>query len=303
MNTYKLLINNGKGSNRFIYNYGNSKNIVISLSKDNAYIEFNTNNKYDLDNNGSYLYKLLKEGLKRIYLIHYIKYEKPLVINNIKLLFDSKEIDVKDCFTIYTLLDENVLRPIDDNLKDNEILQKFIIFNKTKYAEQTSALYSYVYSKTKEYEIEKFSYLWMSLNGFYNELYGNNDREGREKLLKSYGYGEKVPACKNRNSFNNKIIPYLNKEKDLFNKRNLLDKKSRLYKKLNELINIDGVSLTPYGYILCELPYYLRCNMFHGNKPLLLFCYEDDLELSLLKFCSKIIEDFLDSELYKIVCK
>ncbi len=59
------------------------------------------------------------------------------------------------------------------------------------------------------------------------------------------------------------------------------------------------LNLSTYGYMLGDFPYYVRCSVFHGEKPILLFSFEDDMELKALRISNKLIEEFLDEYLYK----
>ena len=57
--------------------------------------------------------------------------------------------------------------------------------------------------------------------------------------------------------------------------------------------------LTLHGYLLFCLPYYFRCELLHGSKPLPLFVYGTDERVWCLPLLSDLIERFLDENLWR----
>lgn len=74
--------------------------------------------------------------------------------------------------------------------------------------------------------------------------------------------------------------------------------------KINSFTDRDGSRryerLTLHGYLLFCLPYYLRCQLLHGEKPLPLFVYKTDERVWVLPILSDLIEGFLDENLWKL---
>lgn len=68
-------------------------------------------------------------------------------------------------------------------------------------------------------------------------------------------------------------------------------------------MTLDGkgtFDLTAKGFVMMELGYQLRCQLFHANKPLPLFSFADERELVFLKIVSDLLEEYLDQELYRL---
>ena len=57
--------------------------------------------------------------------------------------------------------------------------------------------------------------------------------------------------------------------------------------------------ITAYWYLLTQLSYYYRCNLFHGDKPIPLFSYADDIDLKCLRIINDLLESCLDQYLYQ----
>ena len=56
--------------------------------------------------------------------------------------------------------------------------------------------------------------------------------------------------------------------------------------------------VTPYGFLLTDYPYYLRCTLFHAERPIELFSFESDWELKSLRIVNFLLEEFLDQNLH-----
>ena len=55
--------------------------------------------------------------------------------------------------------------------------------------------------------------------------------------------------------------------------------------------------------MLLWLPYQIRCNYFHGENAIPVFCYQDESLLQVISFANNLLEAFLRSELIKWICK
>lgn len=58
--------------------------------------------------------------------------------------------------------------------------------------------------------------------------------------------------------------------------------------------------MTPYGLLVLDYAYYLRCNYFHAGKPLPLFNFESDVELKSLNIINELLKEFLDDNITKV---
>ena len=52
--------------------------------------------------------------------------------------------------------------------------------------------------------------------------------------------------------------------------------------------------------LLTDFSYYLRCKLFHANRPVELFSFSDDLEIKVLRIVNGLLEEFLDANLIRI---
>ena len=63
--------------------------------------------------------------------------------------------------------------------------------------------------------------------------------------------------------------------------------------------NGDPYDLTALGYVLTQLTYYYRCNLFHASKPMALISFADENRLVILRILNNLLEEFLDENLPK----
>lgn len=294
-----------------------------------------------------------RDALLKAVMIYRLKYPDPIdqqrltvsIDGTQKVLFDKSKNN--NLPLVYSMLDEKLFRPFSDYMKSDEIINWYINKAKSSYSDAISAYFAYLYSKTKEYESEKFFYLWIAMNGFCNGIY--------QAFIKKYGKFKKY--TKNKSG----IIKYINKDKDLteseiiwltsvifglgkksipqkqseliarnvisvfrdckhteYNKKMFDDKdlsdriKSKVYsrenppddenKRLkNTVYSPDPFDITPYGYTLLWLSYYIRCTRFHANKPIILLCLIDDHDMRCLTILNCLIEEFLEENFHYLI--
>ena len=168
MYTYHLLINKTASGKKLFFKYGNSKNISLQVGKQCAGIEKQFPKDYRplLSQDKCFLLNMLKEGMKRVALVHILKTHEPLRVYKVTLsISDNKglieERDLTAKLKLYSMITERLIRPIDASWKESEVLQRILNYQKSKEAlsREVSSLYAYLYSKTKNYETERFSYL------------------------------------------------------------------------------------------------------------------------------------------------
>ena len=282
----------------------------MCLSEGGVTISVRTRACYKESFTGSYLENLFKEGIKRSSLIYYLRYQRPLNIHSIIFSADNQQIDLTQSLILYSLIDQKPIRSIGDCWKDPLILQKVLNYQKSKTAlsREMAALYAYLYSKTKKNETERFSYLWMSMNGLYGAIspeIKNNDRVQMGRMLSKVQLGSETLTKDNRDSPCRKMMIRLINEKEPITRAYI---ESKSYNSFSEFIasalptdnNGKSYDLTPYGFLITDFPYYLRCKLFHANKPIELFSFIDDMELKSLRIANGLLEEFLDDNLHKL---
>lgn len=310
MYTYRLTINKYLPKGFFTFNYGHSRNIVINISKNAASIQKDLKKDYRDNLMESYLINLMKEGMKRAALLHLLMYQEPMKVKKVVLeVLEGEKVesnfDLTEEMVLYSLITTRLERPISKEWNDKIVLRNILQFMKSTddMARQISALYAYLYSKTKRYETERFSYLWMAMNGLYASLHpetGANDTEGLKALLKRFGLGEELFSRKERTDKGLKAMLKLKDAGEPITRDSLMNgKHQELAVSIKSLLTREEtpLNLTPYGYLLTDFPYYLRCKFFHANRPMELFSFQSDMELKAIRIANGLLEEFLDENL------
>lgn len=314
MYTYRLIINKNTNSNPYHFNYGHSRNIGLRVGKQCAEIEksFTKDYRPQIFENRCYFVNMLKEGIKRANLIHILKLEKPIKIDTIELEVSDKSgilerINMIDSFILYSMVTKKLLRPINPDLKSDGVIQSILNFQKSKdeLSREISSVYAYLYSKTKIYETERFNYLWMALNGMYAALYpmsSPKDKEQMQQLVIRFNLGKEVFSMKSRPKAGMAAMLSMLDVSEPVTRDSLLNGEHQEFARNIEkaLVDINGnrVDITPYGFLITDFAYFLRCRMFHANRPVELFSFYDDMELKAIRITNGLLEEFLDKNLH-----
>jgi len=313
--TYRLIINKEPSGKPYFFQYGNTKKIALAFSFNAASVTkaFDRDYRSNLGP-GSFLYNLMKESIKRISLLHILYYQKQIKIKSIRMEVSSKNkspeiIDLPESLVLYSMVDKKLIRPISQNWRKSDVLQNILQFQKSKddMAKSVAALYSYLYSKTLRYETERFSYLWMSMNGMYNSMKPDNanDRAQMGNLLSAFDLGTETLTKDARDSVCHSVYIKMKDIEGMVSRESL----AREHKGLEEYIlqhipvkkdNNKTYNLSAYGFLLTDFPYYLRCRLFHANRPMELFSFADDLEIKVLHMVNGLLEEFLDENLVRL---
>ena len=322
--SYRMIVNGNNNSNRksndecYSFGFSQTKNIKLIVTEKGASITAEIGNDYrDDPYSAAYLHNLMKEGIKRVSLLHLLKYQKPIAIKKLTLEIsadgdeDGKDVrtyDMTKNIVPFSMVPK-LLRPISKAWDDQEVLQNVLEFRKSKtdLSAHMAALYAYLFSKTKSYETERFTYLWIAMDGIFNVLLPDtkNLYDKRSRFLSEFGLGsEALPDAPS-----DEICPKISlkiKDMDVITKESLI---GGAHKELADYINqnmpVNKYSKKPfdqsaYGFFLTDYPYYLRNKYFHGNRPLELFSFLDDLELRSIYKANRILEEFLDEHLISI---
>ena len=209
--------------------------------------------------------------------------------------------------TLHTAINNELLRTCASGIKTPEILCKIWNMPKSKADSCMAMLYAYVRSKGMKFETDRFMYLWMAFNGMYSRLSNSKGIEGERNqisyILSRHNYGTKIMSSKERNRCGKKtmgLIKVLEQEL-LFD--NLTKEDHHIYKKVFDYIKKTGADcdITPYGYIIGDFAYYLRCSFFHTQKPVCLFGFVDDTEIAVLRVVNNLLETFIDNNIQKYI--
>lgn len=228
------------------------------------------------------------------------------------------------------------------HLQNDNLVAHILNVTKTKFESSIASLYAYIFAKGKENEEERFSYYWRSFNGIYETLtedvyWADNEAKKLNFWMqhshngrKSVGYyyrGDHTDADyteyikRKEREFFHKIqdrvaqtawtkaevqnaLKARDKNQELNNVLDLSDFTDGYGRRMVTEINDNPVEmdLTLYGYLITEFCYLCRCIFFHANKPILLYCTEEDVNYKSLKLANILIEDLLDHTVVKVVC-
>lgn len=311
---HTLIINSvGKDSTKFIYDFGSTKNIELILSESGLSIKAELTKEYDKEEMLSGDSYLFPDGIRKGLLLYLIKYSKALNITSFTAKIDDQE---KITFAegakppIYSMITGNLHREIPKVFSSDTVFNYLLNTPKSKYDKRIASLFSLLCSKSKEYETERFIYLWTSFNGMYgwiSELIA--EANGMERYRKEYvqilgfqqfiGVGKGTIEEKDKTPIANSVISIL-KDIPANNVSRSVIEAEEISTRIEDILSQNSskkYSLSAYGYILTQLAYYFRCKIIHGNKPVYLFSYAEDKELHTLKIINSLLEEFIDSNL------
>lgn len=306
---YLLSINNCHKIGNLNFSYGQTKRVSLSVNLSGASISVKSTHNYLENFEHSYLKNLFAEGIKRIALVYILKYQKPIQIKQIKLIvskngIETAAIPLTDFYEFYQMFDSHLLRSISPEWKNPDVLQNILKFRKTgnELSRNISALYAYLFSKTRNKETERFSYLWIAMNGFIVCVTERgNERERINAFGMKFGLGKSELSKDTRLKICKSGALEIYKLREPVTRENLADPDRGNYRNFIALISQENgetkFSLTPYGFLLTDFPYYLRCTLFHAERPMELFNFKNDWELKSLRITNTLLEDFLDRNL------
>ena len=313
--THVLIINKlSKDSVVYTYDFGNTKNIKLTISKTGVSISANLSNIYDKKEMLSSDGYLFPDSIKKALLLYLLKYNKTLSIKSITVKIDDVEevvsFDNKTTPPIYSMINGGLKRNISEDFSSNSVFEHLLKTPKSKYDKRIAALFAFLCSKSKEYETERFIYLWTSFNGMYSWISefiakaNGVDRYRRENkqiiaFQKYIDVGYETIEDGQKSIIANSVISIL-KEIDVEHISKTTIDENELSERISCVLNKASgkkYNLNTYGYLLTQLSYYFRCKIVHGSKPVLLFSYADDGELHSLKVINALLEEFVDKNL------
>ena len=309
---YRLIINEKPKGKPLCFSYGKTKWIELTVSAAGASADCELGKDYRGQLPDCYLGNLIKEAMKRASLVYLLQFQKPLSVCSLRLeVIDtdgrSETVDIQDRFTLYSMITGKLLRPIPSEWKQHDILQIILTYQKSKerMSREIASLYAYLYSKTRQFETERFFFLWMTMNGFFaacDPANNGKDRNQMETFVLSVNSSLDVLTRDNRDRLCRMTTMFLNSVSSPIKIHNIDDQMENSfaeYIRPHIPSKKDGsryrVSL--YTLLLTDYPYYLRCRMFHANRPIELFSFKDDYELKALGIVNNLIEDYLDRNL------
>lgn len=328
---YKIQINNTVArANQFVYDFGHTKSITLRIKKNAAQICSSMTVAKQFEDIVGLKVKLVHDALRKVQLLHTILYGTELTVKKIIVFVDdeSHTYDRKTPYFpfLFSILPKEDFDP-ERTWDRTELKQAVLSSPKTSANKDLrfASLYAFLGAMSKEYEIDKFSSLWTSMNAFYNyvaeqsyEISEVQPKELKQErgrigfLLRLLGCGKEIPT---RNRQDNCERDYrqvgnclcrLSQEEieglcttlASHSREQQVDFIDHRFSPINVLAQ--KLAITPYGLILLEYPYYLRCRYFHGDQATLLFSGYNDPEISALRVVNYILKEFLLREIPKM---
>ena len=302
---YELIVNADiKKSEIFKYAYGKTKSIRLRCLKGKGKLEFNLTRDYSDNIDDSYLHSLIKDGIKRIALTHILSFSQPIDIKSVWIIVNDGnaellDADITEKFVLHSMINSPLVEPLSDSFRKKDFIASVISVSKSDYGSNMASLVAYLISKQQRYDMQKFLYTWISFNGFYKAMYPNlNDKTGIEAIVREYGFGTEISTSKNRNKIGRSIMLYLNTLEEVDYEK-LKNSESQIAMDIAAYLISNGkkLDITTHGYLMTDFAYYLRCTLFHANKPALLFSFEDDMELKAIRIAQHLLDDFITEHL------
>ena len=316
--TYIIAINQAdfKSSNTYTYDYGKTKDCVISVKANCAFVQYtSTALKTPKE---AVLSNIALDAMRRMHLYHIMQYSRALSVKNILVSIDGESTtftdnEGNDGFPfLRTMLGTKDLK-LPNSWKDSDFQKTVLSATKTEAKEDLCfvCLYSYLAATGKRYEIDRFICNWTAMNAHYNHLValyrdnadlsslpkkkkkklnGNNERLFITFLLRVLGCGGIVSSRAKSKNLN--VLTYsagqINPDDldalydDLFAHRTdpsyIPANYGRDERGLTPRLNalLPDLHTSAYGCILLDYAYHMRCNFVHGNEAPPLFVKFDE---------------------------
>ena len=323
---YEIIINQpSKKCTEVVYDYSatKGKGIKLQISNNAIRIIARLSSLYENDAVVVSTNNIFSDAIKKALLLHLMVYSKNIRIKKMSVLIDGEKSDIPipqggTTPPLYSLVVDELVNKTPKDWNNSDFLYAITTRTRSNQDTRWAALFAVLCAKSKTFEIERFIYLWMSFNGIYNyfsERINNlrpltkkgkkqqvNEKEELQWFLQLHGLGNEAIERSSSKRIANEVIAIL-KNSDVSMIQSAGDLSEELKAQIEgALVKKDGTKydLSAYGYLLVSFAYYFRCNVFHANKPLPLFCYADEVELKCLHLINALLENFIDAQLHRI---
>lgn len=320
--SYDIAINTPSKRGKTVeYRYGNIRGIAMIIGKRGVSIHFATGRIRPSEKMLTEDDVLVMDAIKKACLLFALVNNTCLVIRKISVSMNGKLLTTeafgKAHPLVYSML-SGELGIQGTGLDDPVLLQQIANTAKSKNGRAEAALMAYLVAKTRTYRIERFIYLWMSVNAIYalaieqakdfmktstgKELKRFTEKDGLRLLAAMYNMD--YPEIRRENEKRIQAHAFsLAKRKDPGECLSILNQTISGDRKRTD--NIERYEVRPGEYeeydwlalMLFWLPYRLRCHYFHSENTVPVFCYEDEKLLQGLAFVNELLEGFLSKEL------
>lgn len=310
---HKIIIGTpSKKPSVYCYNYGNTKNIKIAMSKKGASIEVMLSRKHSTQ---ELLQKnhLFADAIKKVLLVYLVKYSKSLTLKTMMIQIGEIVHEIEDIPQVHSMVQSELQTKMDIGWNKEKIIQDILWFTKSTSKQRMASLYALLIAKSRKFANEKFLYFWMAFNGMYG-YYSNlikrqhpnlnrileSDELKYFQLLQEWGDAvlvkkDKLKICSQVKALIVKLNSNLNRE--FFESEEGFKFSNQIMSILSEN-DVTG-EITGYGFLITQFAYWFRCNFFHANNPVKLFVFQGDDDLNCIEKINNLLEEFLDDNLYK----
>ena len=331
---YRVCINGGTKEKPQLYNFGQTKEIALSVGRQKAVIEFSMGVKKTQEELTGFSVKVFRDAYRKAYLIHAVRYQEGLEVKKLSIAVDGEESVYDSKVPNFPFLFSMVGKKLDLDPAWEGLSRAILHTTKTKQDEdlRISAAYSYLSGLNRKFEIDRFTNFWTSMNAYYTyrgqcykkylmEVYGAGKDEADKLCIsteaqligsliwKFDGYYQ----CLSKKEADELWSHFYDTERELgklgagdperlYGKAlEVLARDKELpeeYKKLGQCAARFGVSLL--SYLLLIYPYHLRCKFLHGDRSTLLVAAYNDYEINVLRVVNYFLRRFLDREIPKM---
>ena len=281
---------------------------------------------------------MFADVVKKALLLYLLRYGRNLDIRYAAVIADGKAASVykrKESGTplVFALTEGRLRIPFSEEWRSRSIEKAIATRSKSTFDGRFSALHALLVAKSDRYEIERFVYYWMSMNGLYafaakqgepllpltkkgkTQTIGTDAAEqafflrtlGLEPCNLDYSLDKKTRMNQERHILWSataalKRIP--EGEIDSFCEACLKEDMGNNYvqslrKALkNEELQFD-YDFPVKSFAFIWLPYKVRCASFHSESKLPTFCYSHDSALRVIRVLNRLLDSFLTRELPK----
>ena len=318
---YEIVLNDGQNTCQpLTYNFRSTPNIELYISSQRARIVFEQGVIHDPEEFLTSKDTLRTDAVKKVMLLHLLKYGTPLDICSVNIVVD----DVQRCVfnpkpgdvpLIYSMVEGALDHPLPDGWRDDNVLRMILSMPKSSYDGRMNALVALLIAKSKKYYCEKSMYLWISMNGFYCFLAESVKKAYQTKIsdlgkewqqLRYFREVMHLPRSKKRIKDDDEdivckkalsILCHLEMMPEELYSKLMSGRETEYSEKLTELLNEYDADFDPLAFLVTWLPYQIRCNYFHANQAMPLFLYADELLLKSLAYTNYFVERFIEENL------
>ena len=308
---HKIIIGKlGSRPSEYSYNYGNTKDIKLAISKKGVSIEAMLSKRLTKEEMLASDGYLFPDALKKALLIYLIKYSKSLTIKTLLVQIDETFYQIEEIPKIYSLIEGELNLKMHVGWRNEKVIQDILWFTKSTSRQRMASLYALLTAKSKRFEIEKFMYLWIAFNGMYGYL-SQLKEKGKWYEWQELIFFQKFNGWGKRSFEDNKIKFKLYHEtkallkcyasditKKFFNTENGVELDYKIQQMFFSVTN-EVSDLSAYGFLITQFAYWLRCELFHANRPTMFFLFDEDMDLKYLRQINSLLEEYLDENLYK----